>query len=134
MNNLEQNINDLILWVKTTATTTQGFITEQTPLYIKEFLSWYFWEAIFFASAFGLLSVVLLIGGVLLLKKGTEIVENNISLKYRDPSGYIGGGVFAMILGVFVSVGFFVNVHDALKVNIAPRVVIVDELTHKLRK
>ncbi|CAB5226245.1 hypothetical protein UFOVP760_24 [uncultured Caudovirales phage] len=134
MNNLEQNINDLILWVKTTATTTQGFITEQTPLYIKEFLSWYFWEAIFLASVFGLLSVVLLIGGALSIKKGTEIIENNISLKYRDPSGYIGGGVIAIILGVTVSVGFFVNVHDALKVKIAPRVVIVDELTHKLRK
>ena len=134
MNNLEQNINDLILWVKTTATTTQGFITEQTPLYIKEFLSWYFWEAIFLASVFGLLSVVLLIGGALSIKKGTEIIENNISLKYRDPSGYIGGGVVAMILGVFVSVGFIVNVHDAFKVKIAPRVVIVDELTHKLRK
>ncbi len=50
MNTLEQNISDLVLWIKTTATATQGFVTEQTPLYIKEFLSWYFWEAVFYVS------------------------------------------------------------------------------------
>lgn len=130
---LEQNINDLTAWIKTTAQATQGFVTEQTPLYIKEYLNWYFWEAVFYASAFGLLSLILLIVGGVLLKVGMNIEKNNKSLKYEDSSGYFMGGilslVFALILLTFI-VGS--NVHNAIKVKVAPRVVLVESITKKI--
>jgi len=133
MNTLEQNINDLVLWIKTTATATQGFVTEQTPLYIKEFLNWYFWEAIFQASIFGLFFIILLTNGILLFKHGTKIIKQNKSLKWEDPSGFIVGGVFSIIITFALSIGFFVNVHNALKVKVAPRVVLVEEIANKLK-
>jgi hypothetical protein len=133
MNTLEQNINDIVVWIKTTATATQGFVTEQTPMYIKELLGWYFWDAIFGASIFGLFSVIFLTIGITLIKNGMKIVEENKSLRWKDPSGFVGGGIMTVIIGVGISTGFFVNMHDAIKVKVAPRVVLVEEISKKLK-
>jgi hypothetical protein len=137
MNNLEQNINDLILWVKTAATTTQGFITEQTPLYIKEFLSWYFWESIFYVSIFTALLCVTLGIALWASKKYSKLrakeLENGERYGGRSENFQITMAISLVASGMLL-LPLFSNAHDALKVTVAPRVIIVEELTHKLKK
>jgi hypothetical protein len=137
MNNIEQNINDLILWVKTTATTTQGFITEQTPLYIKEFLSWYFWEAVFYASISAVLLCITLSVALWASKKYSKLRAKELENDERY-SGSSENDEIGVIISLFASgmllLPLFINAHNALKVKIAPRVIIVEELAHKLRK
>lgn len=137
MNNLEQNINDLILWVKTAATTTQGFITEQTPLYIKEFLSWYFWEAVFYASVSAVLLCITLSVALWASKKYSKLrakeLENGERYGGSSEKFQIAMAI-SLAASVMLLLPLFINAHDALKVKIAPRVIIVEELTHKLKK
>jgi hypothetical protein len=136
MNNLEQNINDLILWVKTAATTTQGFITEQTPLYIKEFLSWYFWESIFYVSIFTALLCVTLGIALWASKKYSKLRAKELENgeRYGDISvNFQIAMAFAIATSAMLLLPICINAHNALKVKIAPRVIIVEELTHKLK-
>jgi hypothetical protein len=137
MNNIEQNINDLILWVKTTATTTQGFITEQTPLYIKEFLSWYFWEAVFYASISAVLLCITLSVALWASKKYSKLrakeLENGERYGGSSENFQIAMAI-SLVASVMLLLPLFINAHDALKVKVAPRVIIVEELTHKLKK
>ena len=137
MNNLDQNINDLILWVKTAATTTQGFITEQTPLYIKEFLSWYFWEAIFYASVTSILLCITLSVALWTSKKYSKLRVKELENSERyggDSENYQIVMVVSLVVSAMLLLPICVNAHNALKVKIAPRVIIVQELTHKLKK
>ncbi len=136
MNTLEQNISDLVLWIKTTATATTGFVTEQTPLYIKEFLNWYFWEAVFYTSISTALLVVTLSVALWAAKKysklrAKEIEKGNI---YNGSSeGYQIASAVSLVASAVLLIPIFVNAHDALKVKVAPRVVIVEEIAKKLK-
>ena len=136
MNTLEQNISDLVLWIKTTATATQGFVTEQTPLYIKEFLSWYFWESVFYVSISAALLCVTLGVALWASKKYSKAKAKEIERgeKYGgDSEGYqIVMGV-SLVASVMLLLPLFVNAHDALKVKVAPRVIIVEEIAKKLK-
>lgn len=53
-NILKQNTTEFLDWAKLTASKTTNFVSEQTPLYIQEYLAWIFWE--------NLLSVVIYFG------------------------------------------------------------------------
>lgn len=136
MNTLEQNISDLVLWIKTTATATQGFVTEQTPLYIREFLSWYFWEAVFYVSICAALLVVTLGVALWAAKKYTKLRAEEIergNIYNGSSEGYQIASAVALVVSGILLAPIFVNAHDALKVKVAPRVVIVEEIAKKLK-
>jgi hypothetical protein len=135
MNTLEQNINDLILWVKTTATATQGFLTEQTPLYIKEYVKWFFWENAV-QAAIGWIGAFVLAGiAISAVKFGYKLCKS------KSDDGEICG-VIIIVFTVIASCGAFplLTLHstqhslNAIKAVVAPRVVIVDELANKIKK
>jgi len=136
MNTLEQNISDLVLWIKTTATATQGFVTEQTPLYIREYLGWYFWEAIFYVSISAVLLCVTLSVALWSSKKYSKLRPKELERgeKYGgDSEGYVIACMVSLVASVMLLIPLFINVHDALKVKIAPRVVLVEEVAKKLK-
>jgi len=136
MNTLEQNINDLVLWIKTTATATQGFVTEQTPLYIKEFLSWYFWEAMFYATCCVTLLCITLSTAVWALKKYSKIRPKELERgeKYGgDSENYQSIIAVALVASAGLLIPISINAHNALKVKVAPRVVLVEEIAKKLK-
>ena len=128
-NNLEQNLNDLIVWIKTTAVATQGFVTEQTPLYIKEYLNWYFWESIFFLSMSMIIAGIIL--GVIIFchKKIAKIrVEaKNEFIANERTEDYIIARVLSIVFFVLMFIPILSNAHNALKVKIAPRIILVQE-------
>ena len=43
-NLIKQNTTEFLEWAKLTANKTTNFVSEQTPLYIQEYLAWIFWE------------------------------------------------------------------------------------------
>ncbi len=136
MNTLEQNISDLVLWIKTTATATQGFVTEQTPLYIREFLSWYFWEAVFYASISTVLLCVTLSVALWAAKKYSKLrakeIEKGIEFNGSSENFQIAMA-FALVASAVLLIPLSINAHNALKVKVAPRVVLVEEIAKKLK-
>ncbi|NBO98548.1 MAG: hypothetical protein EBU90_00195 [Proteobacteria bacterium] len=136
MNTLEQNISDLVLWIKTTATATQGFVTEQTPLYIREFLSWYFWEAMFYTSISAALLCVTLSVALWASKKYSKLKAEELKkdIRYNGASeNFQIAMAFALVASAVLLVPLSINAHNALKVKVAPRVVLVEEIAHKLK-
>ena len=136
MNTLEQNISDLVLWIKTTATATQGFVTEQTPLYIKEYLSWYFWEAMFYVSSCAVLLCVTLSVAVWSSKKYSKLKAEEIKKDIRyngDSENFQIAMTIALVVSGLLLIPLSINAHNALKVKVAPRVVLVEEIAHKLK-
>ena len=136
MNTLEQNISDLVLWIKTTATATQGFVTEQTPLYIREYLSWYFWEAMFYVSISAALLCLTLSVALWASKKYSKLKAEEVKRDIRyngDSENFQIAMAFALVASAVLLVPLSINAHNALKVKVAPRVVLVEEIAHKLK-
>lgn len=136
MNTLEQNISDLVLWIKTTATATQGFVTEQTPLYIREYLSWYFWEAMFYVSISAALLCLTLSVALWTSKKYSKLKAEEVKRDIRyngDSEGYLIAMGVSLVASFMLLLPLFINAHDALKVKVAPRVIIVEEIAKKLK-
>jgi len=125
-NNLEQNLNDLIVWIKTTAVATQGFVTEQTPLYIKEYLNWYFWESIFFLSLSMIIAGIIL-GVIIFCHKKIAKIRVDKFIANERIEDYIITRVVSIVFFVFMFIPILTNAHNALKVKIAPRVILVQE-------
>jgi hypothetical protein len=136
MNTLEQNASDLILWIKNTATATQGFVTEQTPLYIREFLSWYFWEAMFYVTCCVTLLCITLSVAAWASKKYSKLRTKELEKGERyggDSENFQITMAVALVASAGLLIPLFINAHDALKVKVAPRVVLVEEIAKKLK-
>ena len=105
------------------------FVTEQAPIAVQEFLAWTFWESLIL----GLLCIAGVIGVVLtesqwllpFIKKCEDPTDRSMCT-FLSIVGSIG-------LVTILSVGGAANVLDAVKVSVAPRVVILEKVA-SLRK
>lgn len=124
---LKTNTVEIIAWVKETAQKTENFAAEQTPLYIKEYISWQIWGS--------LIEIVLF-----LIPTGLAFwILFTFMKKYKESDD---GFLFAVcVFSGIVSLTLFVmsicctifNVNLIAKASIAPRVVIVEKVNDLLK-
>ena len=114
---LTNRISGILDWVEQTAKTTEGFVIEQTPLYIQELLAWNFWESIIY---FGIGVFFLTICGFL-IKHATKVDWSYGGNDGEQALTSIGSGLFFAIGSGFA----FANL-DWLKILIAPKVWLVE--------
>lgn len=130
---LAQNINGLIEWIKQPANATGCFTQDQTPLYVQEYINWYFWSA---ALCVGVGLLWLVVSGVSIgvglwaLRK-----SNRVGHKYHvyDTVGGVATGISVVtaILGL-VTIACFIP--DMVKAKIAPRFILLDEAARIVNK
>lgn len=122
--NVTDKMNDLVNWLDTAAKTSSSFISEQTPLFITEYLNYNFWVSfIWFCVA-----VVVLIGAITASiiffvkgKKDRWYNENNV----------VGFWICCLIaLFMFAPLSFN---SDWIKIKLAPRVYIVEHIKELIR-
>lgn len=104
------------------------FASDQIPLVIQEYLSWQFYGSVINAIVFlTILSLALYLLNMLV----------NWTLK-QTASDDIGPGVFGsfilLLFSLFMIAGFIYHSKEAVKVSVAPRVVIVDWLKDSVQK
>lgn len=128
---LEQSLSDLLLWVETTAESTQGLVLEQAPLYVQELVAWHIWSNGLIALGCVLLAVLLAVPGVLLVRKGQRALQDpNRKVDLEDY--FIPGGTLLLVsLVLLITVGH--AGHEIVKGVVAPRVVVVEHLREILR-
>jgi len=115
----EQNINEAINWLQSTAGQIQGFAAEQVPLYCQEVIAWTFWESCFW-SGIGLIFAAM---GAAFVKKGIRVYQDD---PWGDESFFpiLGGGML-LLFGV---VATSTSAPQAIKAHVAPRLVIIEHL------
>jgi hypothetical protein len=104
-----------------------AFVSEQVPLYVQEFLAWELWSSI-------ILSVLFLIGSGLAFRgmKACAAEADKEGKASRDNGAEIFGTIVCFI-GMCVLFGFSGwQACHAVKVGVAPRVVIVDYLRKEI--
>lgn len=122
---MEQNFGELMSWVKTTATGTTNFISEQTPILIKEYLQWCFWN-----NAVNVTCCVALLA--IFIPLFYHFSKKAVWDKYGNCEDI--SGIYQVISGIasLLSVIAFVivvpsSIKDMVKVKVAPRVVIFEK-------
>lgn len=98
------------------------FAAEQAPLLVQEFLAWTFWEAT-------LAMVASLAAAALLGLACRKLVKwNHAAESYVDAEPLIVGGVVTGLVGLMMLIPAAINAHKMVKVSVAPRVVLVEEV------
>ena len=148
-NILKQNTAEFLDWAKLTASKTTNFVSEQTPLYIQEYLAWIFWENLLWVVIIFSTTIVFPILAVKFYKqiKGWDETKHNCnrhccdvneagkcSLKGTD-TRFGFNNVFFLFFTI-CSVASLITVFTAgipslstvIKVKVAPRVIIVEKI------
>ena len=116
---LQQNLNQVLEFLQKGMTTVYDFSKQEVPLFIKEYLQWYFYEHLIDAIVLGIISAISLA---------------LIYYCYKDAkkNGADDGHFAGMTLGVFVFLTLTVinitcNIEELVKVQVAPRVVLMEQ-------
>ena len=125
-NALVANIGELSAWIKTAANNTGNFLSEQTPLYVQEYVNWYFYSNLAWIAFGTVMPLILGIIFLISLNKSSKYVwtdEFHISV----PVTAVSGIVFVLFCMNFL-IGTTNNIQNCIKAKIAPRVLVVDHI------
>ena len=98
------------------------FAAEQAPLLVQEFLAWTFWEATLAMIAWLLAAALLGLMCRKFCKWGRAAVS------YLDQNPLFLGCVLSGLFGLVMLIPAAINAHKMVKVSVAPRVVLVEEV------
>lgn len=127
---LAENVNDLSNWIKSATKTTGEFLSEQTPLYIEEYISWYFYSNLFYSIYGVVIFILTLITFLLFLKKGSKY-DWNSEFHICMPLTVL---LAIILVGTSINLICVVsNVQNCIKAYVAPRVLIVEQFGNLIR-
>lgn len=113
----KQALEAFVLQIIDAAKTGATWTAEQTPLLVQEWLRWQLAEA-----------SIILVFGLLAIAFAVYWIRNvNWWLEADDPAPLIGGGVVAILGGIFALVTVPVATITIAKVLVAPRVVVFEK-------
>lgn len=122
--NISSKLNGLVNWLDTAAKTTGDFVSEQTPLYVSEYLAYNFWVSLIWfciAAAFLILFLFVIGWAIYRAKKDGHLTDWHIGIPV----------VFA--LASFVPIIGMIENSDWSKIKLAPRVYIVENIKNILK-
>jgi len=120
---LKTKLTDILAWIENSLKTAEGFVVEQTPLYIQELLAWHFWHSLIVFSLGPLILCALAFAGKLLIRYGRTA---------SDPDFYYIPCLFGLLVVIPIAVSVMLSNLDWLKILIAPRVWLLDHVVTKL--
>lgn len=128
---MEKNFatEEVLGWLKETAEKGADFIETQAPLLANEIVAWHFWASVTMAVMFAVIVSLL----VLVLRHCIAIIKTR---KESTPE-FAGAFIFCSIGSVAVivlGIASLVNVYEAVRASVAPRVVIIQHLSNYGRR
>jgi hypothetical protein len=121
---MEEQLTDVLNWLKVRADGAEKFVLEQAPLYVQEVVAWVFWGN-FLASMLCFATI---------LVSGYSAFRFLLWLGKDDNHEYAPLIMFWAVPLVVSVIGFFQTAPQALKAHVAPRVVIVEHLQKQVQK
>lgn len=130
---LLNRINSYLDAIEGSAETAGGFVIEQTPLLAQEYLAWVFWDAVFCAACW---LVPLLLMGILMFKliRAAWKFDNREDNGPDDPPATVIAITVAIFLTGFPTAAVVCYARDAMRVSVAPRVVLLEKATTLLHR
>jgi len=122
---LTTHTDTFLQWATESAKTVGSFAAEQAPLYIQEYLRWMLVQNIVLAAGYIAAICAVVYFGKKWIPKAIKFETDELGA----PVFSIVFGAFPALAGcVFMAVQVFATVNLALKVYIAPRVVLVEKM------
>ncbi len=128
---LAASATQLLDFIRKTAENAEGFVVDQAPLFIQEYLQFNFYQDV----AFGIILFLILILNIL------GVFKLYFWCKALKSSEIHDGHIVCSILGFCIMISLIVvcGTHclgytiEAIKIKVAPRVYIVDTLLNKVK-
>lgn len=124
---LKQKLMEYLLRIEDGAKRGADFVIEQAPLYVQELLAWEFWS-----HALTAVALLLATGCIYWLA-----VKSANAMRWADSGEARSAYWLPLLVGVIIggiTAGFAVGaIMGCVKVEVAPRVVIVDKLREALK-
>ena len=130
---LEERLDKYLDFLEKSLVDGTEFVKEQAPDVVEQYLAWEFWSSLGYAG----ITLCVMVLMVYIIKVCND--DYNEEKKKPSPSEEalnLNGGLCAVTLALLVFLVFpifIVNVKNAIKVKIAPKIVVLEEL-HKLSK
>lgn len=107
----------------------KDFVLEQAPDVVQQYLAWHFWSSIIVAALMLVLCFTFLTLARVFLKKHREVEAQAKAerIAYYSNDWGVGVGVFC-VMATAVMVPFTINVLEAVKIAIAPKVYLLEAL------
>jgi hypothetical protein len=98
---------------------TGQWAMDKAPALIEQFLTWHFYEAVFFASL-SLITTVICVSTIIVCKK--QAAGN----KYSETQ--MGSTVVSIIVGVVAFIALLVNIYNIIFITVAPEIYLIQTL------
>lgn len=115
---LQSKLTSILNWVEETAKVTEGFVIEQTPLYIQELLAWNFWHSLIWFC----IGVLLIVNGIMWIAK---LLNNCKEWENNDDFPKFVVSIVLIIFGV-IGIPIIAHNFEWLKIAVAPRVFLLE--------
>lgn len=122
---LEKNLSALTEFLTKAMSQAYDLSKQEVPVFVKEYLAWYFYSNLFDIITF---SILLIIGSIVsykLFKKASVVSKQG-----HDPFGYQMAGGCIGIITVILILPVMEATSNCIKVSIAPRIVLLEEVKH----
>jgi H+/Cl- antiporter ClcA len=122
---LQSKLTSILNWVEETAKVTEGFVIEQTPLYIQELLAWNFWSSLIWFC----LGATLMICGAISLRK----IFVNFEKWDREECHKLAISIIIAVIGLLFGGPMLASNFEWLKIAVAPRVFLLEYVTQAVK-
>jgi len=116
---LQQNLNQTLEFLQKGMTTVYDFSKQEVPLFIKEYLQWYFYEHLINAIVLGFFSAL---SFVLVYYCCKDIKKNGVS-----DGNFVGFILGTLTFLIFTVINTTCDIEELVKVQVAPRVVLMEQ-------
>ena len=118
----QDKLDQALGFVLQTAEDAKGFVLEQAPLVAQEIVAWAFARSVFGIAC----GAVALVCGLLMVAVGVRHMMRHKDFEDSNPLLSMGGPIFGGVL-IMMAVGtLHSGVQSLIKVNTAPRLVVID--------
>ena len=121
---LEASADKLIAFLEQSGSASVDFAKEQVPLVVEEILRWGWWSSAFVVSTVVILFVAVLSAAIVVVRKAQW------SKSEIDPTQVAGIvlGTSSVVLGMVAVAVVPTNCHTMLKITVAPRIYLIEQL------
>lgn len=125
----DQQVADLLQWLRTTAESSAEFVKEQAPDVARDIIAWGVWGN---AATAGVWFIFAIVSGYMLKRAMSHWRSDEFDFDDGMSVGSIFAGVFSAI-GTLVSLGAVASfLLPAIKASVAPRLYLLEWITHRL--
>lgn len=118
-------VNNFLSKILSYLESAEAFLKAEIPAFVQEFMNWHLYEAIFYLSIWVISAVICFALALKFSKLNTKYRLDN---RDRSNSDYEGMCVTFIVFGLCLILSSCINIHTIIKLKVAPRVFLLEEV------